>query len=482
MNHQQGSFDLFSAKIGRKAETVLVITPYVEREFFDQLLAGLRPKWLHVVIDDGCRSDDAQMVSEATAEAPCKTKLACVLGSAPGLVHLKLFFIVWRTDGGRAERTLIFGSANATRQGFAGSINAELIATCRLTKAKNSSAIDWCERVVAATSARAPVVVEAARDLLVGDVSVRLPRILIGKSRATISNFDLWVQRGYLLAGYRPEPGFLKVPVHLKRSLGETEQSRIVASTGFEVPPARRLTHSYVGRDGLLEEDEEFADDGREGVINWRSRFFTWTQLGYWCSEQCHAEHRELFRRRGCEEREQQLQKLSHLQQPAAAEESRRAFVDTLVRVWKGLGTEASSFLEGSHSLDEDHYENVFDRRLRRDLELAEDCEFRDRYITGFEIAQVPRFRTDLRGWREFLSSIARQICLDHARPRPQSLLLHSVREAIEKAEEPSSALDSSGKLLTFLSQVWVGVANSPRNMSAPASVIEAYHRRGSIK
>jgi hypothetical protein len=344
MDHQQGSFDLFSAKIGRKAETVLVVTPYVEREFFDQLLAGLRPKRLHVVIDDGCRSDDAQMVSAAAAGAPRKTKLACVLGSAPGLVHLKLFYIVWRTDGGRTERTLIFGSANATRQGFAGSINAELVASCRLTKAKNSSAIDWCERVVAATSAGAPTLVEAARDLLVGDVSVRLPRILIGRSRSSLSNFDLWVQRGYLLAGYRPEPGFLKVPVHLKRSLGETEQSRIVASTGFEVPPARRLTHPYVGRDGLLEEDEEFADDGREGGVNWRSRFFTWTQLGYWCSEQCHAEHRELFRRRGHEEREQQLERLSHLKEPAVAGKSRQVFVATLAACGTGSGRKHPHF------------------------------------------------------------------------------------------------------------------------------------------
>ena len=32
---------------------------------------------------------------------------------------------------------------------------------------------------------------------------------------------------------------------------------------GFEKPPSKRLTYAYVGRDGFLPEEEEFADDGR---------------------------------------------------------------------------------------------------------------------------------------------------------------------------------------------------------------------------
>ncbi len=106
--------------MNRKADTVLVVTPYVEREFFEGLIRDLRPKRLNVVIDDGCRPDDVQMIRDAVAASKRRIVLTCVFGSAPGLVHLKLFYIVWRTEAKRTARTLIFGSANATKQGFSG--------------------------------------------------------------------------------------------------------------------------------------------------------------------------------------------------------------------------------------------------------------------------------------------------------------------------------------------------------------------------
>ena len=107
------NFDLFERRKGWKAEDVLVVTPYVEQEFFQRLVKGLRPRRLSVIIDDGCRMGDVAMVQETVAKAHVSTAagLACVLGSAPGLMHLKLFYIVWRTPGRRTARTLIFGSA-----------------------------------------------------------------------------------------------------------------------------------------------------------------------------------------------------------------------------------------------------------------------------------------------------------------------------------------------------------------------------------
>lgn len=52
------SFDIFEAGPDYVAETVLVITPYVESSFFEELVSRATPERLVVVIDDGCRRED----------------------------------------------------------------------------------------------------------------------------------------------------------------------------------------------------------------------------------------------------------------------------------------------------------------------------------------------------------------------------------------------------------------------------------------
>ena len=44
-----------------EADGVIVVSPYVEAEFFERVARDLRPKRLHVVIDDGCRREDRQV-------------------------------------------------------------------------------------------------------------------------------------------------------------------------------------------------------------------------------------------------------------------------------------------------------------------------------------------------------------------------------------------------------------------------------------
>lgn len=476
MSRAESSFDLFSARAGRKVESVLVVTPYVEREFFDELMRRLRPRKLHVVVDDGCRVEDVDMIAAAAADAPRKVRLSCVLGSAPGLVHIKLFYIVWRTEGARTERTLVFGSANATRQGFGGALNAELIASCRLTRSAHSAAIDWCEAMIAATLRGEPVVVDAARDLPLHGISLRLPRVQVGRARKSLSSFDLWVQRGSLLAAYRPEPGFLRVGVPLKASLGESELSRTALSTGFEIPQVRRLTQAYVGGEGWLDDAEHLEEvDGAFG--DWRSRYFTWTQLGYWCSEQCLAELHNWFRRRGHADREEQLRRLDRLHGSAALAIARSDFLELLGRLWSALGERAPEFLEGKGAIDSERYAALFDKRVRRDLELAADDEFRERYVTGFEIVQVPRFRTDLRGWREFVDSLSRQLCLENARPKPRSKLLRAVRKALDEAGRDPDALNDPAKLLDALRAIWGEGPATTRKVPKPVRLVSGYHR-----
>lgn len=474
------SYDLFTRPANRKAETVLVVTPYVEREFFERLIRDLRPKHLNVVIDDGCRREDVQMIKDAVAASKRRIALTCVFGSAPGLVHLKLFYIVWRTDAKRTARTLIFGSANATRQGFGKSMNAELIASCRLTRSRHSHIVDWCDEVVRATEESEPRRIEPARDLDLGiGLQLRLPGITVGRERPSLSNFDLWIQRGYLLSDFRPEQNFLKVPVRLKQALGQTEQSRMVTLSGFEVPPTKNLTYQYAGEASPPDDthhDPVTATDGEGG--NWRRRLFVWTHLGEWCSEACYKANSGTFRRRGYEGRLALVKVLEGLDDPVALELARNAFTDALAGLWERLQEDAASFLEGSANLDREYYARAFNDRVTRDLELIGDPEFRLRYLTGYELAQVPRFRTDVRGWSDFLGSMTRELCLDNARGRSQSWFLHAVRASLHSDDHAGSPLDDSSALLKFLRSTWQDSKKRRGVLAKPARMLADYHLR----
>ncbi len=471
------SYDLFTRRVGRKAERVLIVTPYVEREFFERLIADLRPKQLHVVIDDGCRCDDIQMIRDCVAASKRKIKLTCVLGSAPGLVHLKLFYIVSTTEAQRTVRTLIFGSANATRQGFGGSVNAELIASCHLTKKKHSHIINWCEDVVAAASSGEERLIEQGRDLALGaGLQLRLPGMRVGRSKSGLSNFDLWIQRGYLLSDYRPEPSFLKVTVHLKKPLAQSKESQIVAQSGFDVPANKTLTYHYIDNIGARDDTHVPAEEAKER--NWRRQLFVWTHLGDWCSEECHMVNRNKFKRRGYDHRCAQIRSLEKLKDSAAQENARRAFLDAVSELWERLGNTASSFLEGEASLDRACYEEMFDERVTRDLVLIKDSEFKHRYLTGYELTQVPRFRADISGWKEFLKSMTRQLCLDDARGGSNhSFFLKAVRESIDAAGEDNSVFKESSSLLEFLRKTWRYSERRPGTLSKPALILAAYHK-----
>lgn len=477
----QHSFDLFERRQGWKAEQVLVLTPYVEEQFFIRLVKGLRPRRLSVVIDDGCRSDDIDTVKTAVTKVRGKAKsgLTCVLGSAPGLMHLKLFYIVWRTPGKQTARTLVFGSANATKQGFGGSVNAELIATCRLAAGPHGEAIDWCEKVMAATLAEGETTVAGARDLDLGKgVHLRLPGLKIGRRRPELGSFDLWMQRGWLLSEYRPEPNFLRIPIHLSKGLSQTEQTRVAASSGFFVPTTKRLNYPFALPPGQrhLDGDHEEGDSEAE-CGNWRRKYFMWTRLGDWCSEACYQAERATFRRKGCEARERRLECLDTLRSPDILRHERARFLSSLSRLWTDFDEDAAALLRGNASIDDVFYGELFDKRVERDLALMADREFRERYLTGYEISPVPRFRPDIHGWREFLESFAKQICLDGTRLRSQSKLLLAVREAIRATGETARVMDDHDKLLSFLMRLFAEGEGGDKAAAKAARTVARYHR-----
>ncbi|WP_419809152.1 hypothetical protein [Sphingomonas sp.] len=188
---------------------------------------------------------------------------------------------------------------------------------------------------MAGTEAGEPREIDAATDLNLGvGLQLRLPGIKVGRERHSLSNFDLWIQRGYLLSDFRPEQSFLKLPVRLKQALGQNEQSRMVSLSGFEVPATKNLTYHYPGEAGAddMHNDAASADDSDAG--NWRRRLFVWTHLGDWCSEACYKADSGTFRKRGYEDRVALVKTLAGLNDPASLGRARGAFIDAIAGLW----------------------------------------------------------------------------------------------------------------------------------------------------
>jgi hypothetical protein len=438
-------YDLL-ARPGWVAKSILIISPYVEKKFFRRVVKELKPATLTVVIDDGCRPDDVTMVK---ALAQRGTKVQVVLGGARGLVHAKIFHVEWLTPGGRRRHTLVYGSGNATRQAFDGNINSELMCKVRLTAANHARVLEWTSdvRKAASDDARNRVVYPVRNAWLANGVSIRLPGMTIKDAGNKANNFDLWLQRGHLLSTFQPDPSFLHIHVNLRNELPPGEAERIVQNIGFETPKTRRLSFPYI-----LSADH--PDEEIDGPGNWRSRLFAWTQLGYWCSDSCFFANRDLFRKAGYDGRLQNLQLLKRLNEPDQKNTACEHFLDRVSRLWEALGSQAATYLEArSGKVDVEFYRKSFEQRVERDLELADDTEFANRYIDGCEVIDVPRFRVDASAWRSFIESFSRQIHLEWLKARSQSLLFQYIHAALKEFDE--GAFDDPKALTGLLRSKW---------------------------
>lgn len=451
-------YDLL-ARPGWTAESILVVSPYVERVFFERIINDLTPTTLIVVIDDGCRADEVAMIQSLARKG---TKVRVVLGSAPGLVHAKIFHVEWLTTGGNRAHTLVYGSGNATRQAFAGDINQELMCRARLTVASHSSVLDWMKQVRRAASdavGEAPVI-PAVRDAWLADgVHIRLPALMIKNADNKASNFDLWLQRGRLLSRFQPDASFLRVSVSLREALPAGDLIQRIQKIGIETPILERLRIPYI--ESLAGEDDGNAIGG-----NWLSHFFIWTQLGFWCSDACFRKQRDRFKRKGHEQRLENLRLLKELETAGPRGKALSGFLTRISELWAVLGDQASIYLEScGGTVDQAAYQALFDQRLERDLELAEDNEFRDRYINGCEIIDVPRFRTDANGWRSFVESFMRQLHVESLKSKSQSYIYDSISNAL--VDKDYDIFDNTRYLQSVLRSDWNKVIEDDDGESA---------------
>jgi hypothetical protein len=261
------------------------------------------------------------------------------------------------------------------------------------------------------------------------------------------SNLDLWLQRGRLLSRFQPDTSFLRVHVTLREALPSGDLMQRIQRIGFETPMLERLRIPYIQTVGG--ESEGDAVGG-----NWLSHFFISTQLGYWCSDACFRKESPRFKRKGHEKRLENLRLLEELKTPGPRKKALSRFLTRIGELWTILGDQASTYLK-SHDgeVDEKAYLTLFEQRLERDLDLAVDTEFRDRYVNGCEVIDVPRFRTDPTGWRSFIDSFMRQIHVEWLKAQSQSRIYNSIYDAL--SDEDDDVFDDPRKLRKRLQSNW---------------------------
>jgi len=269
-----------------------------------------------------------------------------------------------------------------------------------------------------------------------------------------------------LLSAYMPDPSFLRVAVPLQKKLPSGDLERRIAAAGIDIPPTGRLSIPYV----------PISDAPGEGG-RWRSQLFTKTDLGEWCSELCYEEKHRLFRRNGYDERKKSLQRLDTiLTNDAIRDEVKCAFMKQIDQLWEALRPSAGTYLRAvGNRVDVDHYRGEFDDRLKRDAILAKDSEFKSRFLNGFAVVPVPRFRLDAAAWDSFRKHFVAQLHYESLKQRPPGMLFRRIKSVASSARTTAF---SPEKLALFLETKWNTLAKCDDANGLTVGVyIDYYHR-----
>jgi hypothetical protein len=432
------SYDLLR-KEDWKAESTLVITPYVTEEFFDRLLKIVRPKKLFILVDDGCRDEDLEMLNSLKDKRRgLKTYIA--QGAAQGgLVHAKVFHTIWLNKTATQRReTIVIGSGNATGPAFGEKGNAEIFARVDISKSPDApdlktKFVEMRGAIEAAQKGSQARTVDAEAELRIADgIVLRWPKIKVKPSRNIPDSFDAWLQRGWLLSSYLPDVDFLKVAVKLKKALPPSAIEASVNRADWETNKSQVIRHTYLGVDA---EPNDTAQDDKVKLDaeNWRAKYFVQTHLGYWCSDACYHEKKDEFVKARKDNRAACLRQLSELKDIGPLARERGRFIMKLRDLWVALGFDASGYLNAKgDSLDERHYCELFDKKIKQDLKKLKSEEFCDRFKSGVQITRVPKFRDDKEGWDSFLGSFENQLMFENGKERSQNLVFQRVKICVE--------------------------------------------------
>jgi len=448
------SFDRLSVPEGYATEVALVVAPYVDVKFMKQLIARMKPRRLCLLADDGIRKEDLEAL---LADCGKSVDLEIRLGRARGLMHMKSYYFEFiRKEGPRRrKRRLLLGSANATNAAFSGNINAELIADLELSISNDSDLADYFLDILRTfdTDGDAAVRVEERRVYSYNAPFLHLPAFKSIPMGTLPSGFDTWLQRGRLTAKYRDAPQFGVLNIRLKQALPRDQVAQIFANSAFTEQGERDVVrYGYVNDDAAAAEQEQEQ-------LHWKASFSVWTHLGDWVSDECYRANWKIMRSKAADAREA---KVAMIVSGHADEDWQAERVETLVKaleqVWDGLQRAQIPpqryLMELNGKLNPGPYKAQFLQKLKQDFNLAQDQDFKSRYIQGYEFPDMPRFRQDNTAWELFVHSWCESVSVEASKGRTSSWLVRRLKRIVELEGQELEEM-SVAKIGSYLREGW---------------------------
>ncbi|WP_172122506.1 hypothetical protein [Devosia sp. 919] len=437
------SYDLFKVPDGYETDLALVVAPYFDKRFAKKIAKQLQANRLRYLLDESARDEEVSSLITAFQSKDFKICLC----RAAGIAHLKLFYLEFvKSAGNRTrKRRLIFGSGNATEAAFGGKRNAELFANVDLGAAGDKPLLSYIREVLGAIEAGGGVV-----NALRYPRSENAPQLLLPKLRVVSTGaapgFDAWLQKGQLAAKYREAQNFLTASVFLKKALPQDLVAQQFAGRGLIQAGQRNVVkYAYVGQ--LPSETGDSDDD--EAVAQWKAQFTVWTHFGDWVSEECFQEHGRNMRSRSAPLRRSRIDELLENGTSSAwVEQKTEEFLYVLRGAWSDLeanGASPSDYLHGKRGELADKYSGKFRDKIRDDLLRANDKDFYQRFVGGYEFPKVPKFREDAAAWTDFVRTWCESLIVESGKRSSRSLLMQTVRLALSELDINFAELTTDG-------------------------------------
>lgn len=283
-----------------EVESMVIVGPYPSKHFFvgPGSLSGCRRAQsvqVTLVADDGWPLQKIKDIEKAFCKPGKKRGLNVVRASdSSNLVHVKAYYIVWKRIGSNTrKRTLLLGSANASRQGFGG--HCESFISLDLAAIKDPTdrrcVRDYFEDIqkYAAGASWEPLQVGPIWFWIGKGTSAwaSMPAMTVKGlgNEPSASTFTGWLRRGVLCHKFQPDSNFGKIKVTLRRPLPQGELQPLLEDSGFTTEGDQNsIVTPYLAL--ATESGKTVASKGAESrPPAWLRALFIETRLGFWTSE-----------------------------------------------------------------------------------------------------------------------------------------------------------------------------------------------------
>lgn len=415
--------DFVDHEVWDTLEKLLIISPYISANFFTEIAKKFKPDQTILITDDSCSTRDAK---DALEELPGEDNMM-FFAWASGLVHLKLFYFHYRSQAGKSRRVLAWGSANASYNAFFR--NVELLSISLLRMIEEKEVIRYLDDLWN-QGLKGDTIKVSQIESLVRNTSLYLPA-LTATRRNRQDSFDAWLQAGFLCHKYDPATDFLKFNITLAAPLPQGNIDNIFRQTGLISEGERdKLTFSYLTPSDIAGEK-----------VQWKSTFFIETCFGHWCSRACHKEFHELFAAANKEGRKEALDKFLEAEKTHTTNYFLDQFENTLLNAVQGLKADFDTYLPD----DTADYRQKASDQMDRQIKKAKTNYFAQKYVYGYDLQPLPRFRNDQSSWETFALDFCESLLFKALQKGDHSLLAKIVFETF--GENKLKEIDCEGLL-----------------------------------